>query len=229
MANDNIKEVSRGIYQFKGISNFYQVLGSEMFLVDTGMPGKTKELEKYMKQLNIDPDEIKTIVITHHHLDHTGSLDKMKKLTNALVAVHGEDSKYVSGEEKQPGSLFIKPFMALINLVYNVKPVTPDILLKEGDMIGDYRVIHTPGHTPGSICLYNPISKVIFVGDNLRYSDGKLISPSGRLLSDLENYKKSMKKLGDLEIETILTGHGEPVTQNANKLLHEFITELTEN
>jgi hydroxyacylglutathione hydrolase len=203
-------------------------LGTNKFLVDTGMPGKTKELEKELKQLGIDPDEILTIVITHHHFDHTGSLDKMKKFTNARVAVHMDDSKYVSGEEKQPGPLFMKPFIALISLIYNIKPVTPDILLKEGDNIGDYDVIHTPGHTPGSICLYNPLNKTCFVGDNLRYSDGKLESPTGRLLPDSENYKLSMKKLGDLDIETILTGHGEPVTENANKLLDEFIKELTE-
>ena len=227
MSNDKIMEISDGIYQFKGISNFYLVLGSEVILVDTGMPGRTKELDKHLKKLDMTPSEIETIVITHHHQDHTGSLDKMKSLTGAKVAIHKDDAEYVSGEKKQPGPLFMKPFMALIKVIYNVKPVKADILLEDGDDVGNYKVIHTPGHTPGSICLYNPNNKVLFAGDNLRYSDGKLESPNGRLLPDPEKFKESMKKLGDLDIGTILTGHGEPVTIDANKLLDEFIKELT--
>jgi hydroxyacylglutathione hydrolase len=227
MSDDKVKEVSKDIYQFKGISNFYLVLGSEVFLVDTGMPGRTKELEKYLKKLDMAPGDVKTIVITHHHQDHTGSLDKMKNLTGARVAIHKEDAEYVSEEKKQPGPLFMKPFMALIKVIYNVKPVKADILLVEGDNVGDYKVIHAPGHTPGSICLYNPDKKVLFAGDNIKYSDGKLESPTGRLLPDPEKYKESMKKIGELDIETILTGHGEPVTSGANKLLDEFIEKLT--
>ena len=104
-----------------------------------------------------------------------------------------------------------------------VKPVKADIILKNGDIIGDYEVIHTPGHTPGSICLYNPNNKVIFVGDNLNYSKGKIRGPSSRLLPEPDQYKKSMKKLGDLDIEVILTGHGPAVTSDANKKLTEFL------
>jgi hydroxyacylglutathione hydrolase len=220
-------EVVNGIYNFRGISNCYMVSNNEIFLVDTGMPGKSNEIVDYLKNnLKAKPQDIETIVITHHHFDHTGSLDKLKKLTNAKVAVHSADAEYLSGEKNQAGSVLMVPLVKLMNLIYRIQPVKADILLKEGDQIGDYRVIHTPGHTPGSICLYNPKNKVIFVGDNLQYSKGKIKSPSSRLIPEPELYKESMKKLGDLDIEVILTGHGPPVKSDANKKLKEFITNL---
>ncbi len=87
-----IMEVVNGIYEFKGVSNCYLVLDKEIFLVDTGMPGKSNEIMYLEKNLNRSPKDIKTIVITHHHFDHTGSLDKLKKITGAKVAIHGKDA-----------------------------------------------------------------------------------------------------------------------------------------
>jgi len=217
-------EVVKGIYQFSGVSNCYLVFNKEIFLVDTGMPGRSNEIIKFLtKDTKRSPEDLKTIVITHHHFDHTGSLDKIKSITGAKIAVHSADADYLSGEKSQQGSAFMVPLVVLMKLIYRIKPVNADIILKNGDLIGDYEVIHTPGHTPGSICLYNPNNKVIFVGDNLTYSKGKIRGPSSRLIPEPEQYKKSMKKLGDLDIEVILTGHGPAVTSDANKKLTEFL------
>jgi len=223
MGKSNFTEVKTGIYQFKGISNFYLVLDSQIFVVDTGLPGKVGELENCLKSLGKNPQEIEEIVLTHHHFDHTGSLNKIEKLTGARIAAHTDDWPYVSGEKIYEGPFFMKPILKLMNMIYNIKPVKTDKILTDGDKIGNYTVIHTPGHTPGSICLYNPENKVLFVGDNMSFSKGVLNPPSERLLPDPVNYSKSMEKLGKLDVETILTGHGEPVTREANKLIKEFI------
>lgn len=215
-------EVVNGIYEFKGVSNCYLVLDKEIFLVDTGMPGRSNEiigcLEKNLKR---SPQDIKTIIITHHHFDHTGSLDKLKKITGAKVAIHVKDASYISGEKSQTGSLLMRPLVKIIKFIYRTQPVKADIILNDGDQIEDYTVIHTPGHTPGSICLYNPINKIIFVGDNLNYSKDKIEGP--RILDDPAEFRKSIKKLGDLDIEVILTGHGPPVTSLANEKLAQFL------
>ena len=226
MGKSNFTEVKTGIYQFKGVSNFYLVLGSESFVVDTGLPGKAGELENCLKSQGKNPQDIEVIVLTHHHFDHTGSLNKIEKLTGARIAAHRDDWPYVSGEKNYEGPLFMKPITKLMNLIYHIKPVKTDMILTDGDKIGDYSVIHTPGHTPGSICLYNPINRVLFVGDNMNFNKGILNPPSGRLLPDPVNYKKSMEKLGKLDVETILTGHGEPITKEANRLIKEFIASL---
>jgi hydroxyacylglutathione hydrolase len=220
-------EITNGIHQFSGVSNSYIVSNKEIFLVDTGMPGKSNEIIDYVKNdLKHDPEDIKTIVITHHHFDHTGNLDKLKKITGAKVAIHSADADYISGEKSQHGSLFMIPVVMFMKIIYRSKPINADILLEDGDQIGDYWVIHTPGHTSGSICLYNPVSKVIFVGDNLMYSNNKIEGP--RVLHEPEQYKKSMKKLGDLDIDVILTGHGQPITSEANNKLNTFLKELNE-
>lgn len=218
-------EVTKGIHQFSGVSNSYIVSNNEIFLVDTGMPGKSGEIIDYVKiELKRDPHEIKTIVVTHHHYDHTGNLDKLKKITGANVAIHSADADYISGKKSQHGSLFMIPIVIFMKIIYRSKPVKADILLQDGDQIGDYRVIHTPGHTSGSICLYNPNNKVIFVGDNLMYSNNKIEGP--RILHEPEKYKHSMEKLRDLDIDVILTGHGQPITSEANNKLETFLEEI---
>ncbi len=218
-------EVTKGIHQFSGVSNSYIVSNNEIFLVDTGMPGKSGEIIDYVKnELKRVPHEIKTIVVTHHHYDHTGNLDKLKKITGANVAIHSADADYISGKKSQHGSLFMIPIVIFMKIIYRSKPVKADILLQDGDQIGDYRVIHTPGHTSGSICLYNPNNKVIFVGDNLMYSNNKIEGP--RILHEPEKYKHSMEKLRDLDIDVILTGHGQPITSEANNKLETFLEEI---
>lgn len=201
--------------------------GDNLILIDTGMAGNTNKILDYLKNtLKHDPHNIKTIIITHHHFDHIGSLDKVKKITGANVAAHSADADYVSGKKSQPGPAFLNIMVKLLKLIYRTKPVEPDILLDDGDQIGDYWVIHTPGHSPGSICLYNPKNKIIFVGDNLRYVKGKIKSPSPRLIPDQEQYERSIEKLADLDIEIILTGHSAPVTSNASEKLREFLKNL---
>jgi hydroxyacylglutathione hydrolase len=227
MGKSNFKEVKTGIYWFKGVSNFYLVIDNESFVVDTGLPGKAGQLENCLKSLGKNPQEIGVIVLTHHHFDHTGSLNKIQNLTEAKIAAHKDDWPYVSGQKSYDGPFFMKPITKLMNLIYNIKPVKTDIVLVDGDKIGDYDVIHTPGHTPGSICLYNHLTKVLFVGDNMSFSKGILNPPSGRLLPDPVNYRKSMEKLGKLDVETILPGHGAPVTMDANRLIEEFIEMLS--
>ena len=218
-------EVTKGIHQFSGVSNSYVVSNDEILLVDTGMPGKSGEIIDYIKNvLKQDPADIKTIVITHHHFDHTGSLDKLKEITGAKVAIHSADADYISGKKTQHGSLFMIPVVMFMKIIYRSRPVKADIILEDGDEIGDYRVIHTPGHTSGSICLYNPNSKVLFVGDNLMCSNNKIEGP--RVLHEPENYKKSIEKLKNLDIDVILTGHGQAITAEANKKLETFLTEL---
>ncbi len=218
-------EVTKGIHQFSGVSNSYIVSNNELLLVDTGMPGKSNEIIDYVKNdLKRDPHDIKTIVITHHHFDHTGSLDKLKEITDAKVAIHSADADYISGEKTQHGSLFMVPIVIFMKILYRSRPVKADIILEDGDQIGDYRVIHTPGHTSGSICLYNPNNKVLFVGDNLMYSKNVIEGP--RVLHEPQEFKKSIEKLTNLDVDIILTGHGPAITSEANNKLEAFLKEL---
>ncbi|MEN6330173.1 MAG: MBL fold metallo-hydrolase [Methanobacteriaceae archaeon] len=223
-------EILPGIHELHGrVVNCHLVRDDDgIILIDTGLPGNSSKIIKYVENnMNHRPQEIKTIVITHQHMDHVGSLSKMKDKTGATIAIHPADADYIRGNTDHTGPALSNAMVKLIQFLYRTKPVEPDILVEDGDLIGDYQVIHTPGHTPGSICLYNPKNKVIFVGDNLQYKDGKLLSPGERLLPEPEKYKKSMQKLLNYDIEAIFTGHTAPVTSDAGKLLKDFVEELS--
>lgn len=220
-------EIVPRIHQFSGISNCYLVEDQEMMLIDTGNPGNSKRIINYVKNtLKRNPKDIKVIVITHHHFDHVGSLGELKKATGAKVAAHKDDADYI-GEKKKPSEPVIsKIFIKLLKMVYRSKTVEPDILLENNGQIGDYRVIHVPGHTPGSICLYNESNKVIFVGDNLKNKGEKIEGPPGIFTLDMEQANESIKKLENRDIEVIFTGHGKPITSKASEKIREYIKTL---
>ncbi len=205
----------------------YLLLGEKLTLIDTGGPGSANTVIDYVKnELKREPTDIKTIIITHYHFDHVGSLYKLKNITGANIAIHKEDNPYISGQKKQEGPAFLNVMVKLLQTIYRSKPVKGDILLEEGNVISGYNVIHTPGHTPGSICLYNSQNKAIFAGDNLRYSKGVIKGPGARLIPQPEKYKESMEKLADLDIEVILCGHSRPITSHASQLLKEYLMTL---
>lgn len=221
-------EVFPGIHEIDTrAARSYMVVEDQLTIIDTGMSGSDKKIIEYVKNvLKRDPTDIKTVIITHHHFDHVGSLDKIKKLTGARVAIHKDDADYISGKKDHEVSVFVNFMVKFFKIIYRIKPVEPDIILEDGDQIGQFRVIHTPGHTPGSICLYNPQTKVIFVGDNLRYTKGKIKGPGARLLPEPDKYKESMEKLAELDIEVIICGHTRPITSHASQLLKEYINSL---
>ncbi len=221
-------EVIPGIHEIDTrVALSYLVVGDQLTLIDTGMAGSAKKILGYVKNvLKRDNTDIKTIIITHHHFDHVGSLDKLKNLTGAKIAIHKDDADYISGKKSDNGSTLVNVFVKLFKIIYRYKPVEPDIILEDGDQMGEYQVIHTPGHTPGSICLYNHHNKAIFVGDNLKYIDGKIEGPGDRLLPEPNKYKESMEKLANLDIEVIFCGHTRPITSHASELLTEYVKTL---
>lgn len=222
-------EIIPGIHQLPGRMVNCQLIVSEddIILIDTGLPGDSSKIINYVeKTLKHSRQDVKTIVITHNHFDHVGGLSRVKKVTNATLAIHPADADYIRGKGKHSGSGFMNFLVKLFQIVYRTKPVEPDILLNDGDFVGEYQVIHTPGHTKGSICLYNPEKKVMFVGDNLQYKEGKLQSPKEQLIPEPKKYEESMKRLLNYDIEVILTGHTAPVTYGGNDLLREFIADF---
>ena len=114
----------------------------------------------------------------------------------------------------------------LMTIFTSYKFVKPDIILQENDMVNNYRVIHTPGHTPGSIALYNSDNGVIFVGDTLTYDGNKVGGPPSFLINDNEALKKSIKKITDVEPNTMLSGHGKPLTENTSEMIKAFYNTL---
>lgn len=174
------------------------------------------------------PSEVKTIVVTHCHVDHTRGLAAVKAATGGRVAVHEADADFVSGKERYPsprgamGLLF-----KAMSPVFNSAPVEPDIRLKDGDSVGRLEVIHTPGHTPGSVSLYDRQNRVLFIGDTARFRSGKLEGPPPRFTQRMDQAKSSLERLSSLDFEVMLSGHGDPLkSADAPRMLKDLSASL---
>jgi glyoxylase-like metal-dependent hydrolase (beta-lactamase superfamily II) len=209
-------------------SNAYLVSDQEgLILIDTGMPGNAQKIIDYVNSINRKPSEITRIVLTHCHMDHVGNVQELKGLTNAKVAIHREDAPFLTGEKSLPSpkgavGVAFKAFSPFVK----TKPVQPDILLEEGDRVGGMTVVHTPGHTPGSIALYDPEKKLIFIGDTMRYQNGKLTGPPEQFTPDMSEALRSIKKISLMEFDVMLSGHGDPLLPNASQMVKEFCNSL---
>lgn len=220
-------EITSGIHQIEHVrgANSYLVLGSEgAMVVDTGMPGNEERIVEYAKGVGVDPQAIKYIVLTHPDADHSGSVAKLKGLTNAKVAIHEEDAPRLSGEKKLKdvkGAMGV--VFSIMSPMMRVTPVKPDMLLKDADNVSGLTVIHTPGHTDGSICLYRE-NEAMFVGDALRTdSHGRPNLPSGSMTFDMQQAKESVKKIAGYQYKFLLPGHGNPITQDASRVMADFV------
>jgi glyoxylase-like metal-dependent hydrolase (beta-lactamase superfamily II) len=202
-------------------SNVYLIVdGPSMLVVDTGLPSNAKKIVEYIQKIGRQPTEVSTIILTHYHIDHTGSLKELQSLTKAKVAVHVDDAGYVSGNKPLP-----KPKNLLIRVVSSPMKLTPtpvDILLKDGSRIGRLKVIHTPGHTPGSIALLDTERKALFAGDTLRLKDGEVVAGPEQFAWYLDKEKESILKIASLDFDVMLPGHGEPLVAKASEAVKKF-------
>ncbi|MDD1658088.1 MAG: MBL fold metallo-hydrolase [Methanomicrobiales archaeon] len=219
-------EITPGVHRIDGMrGNCYLIARDGLVLIDTGLPRTSWKILTYVRNtLHRNPSEIHTILVTHYHMDHVGNLPALRKATAARVAVHEGDAPYLSGEKPMP--LPEWPRSLLIRLVrpfLGWTPIRADILLRDGDTLAGLTCIHTPGHTPGSICLFDPVERVLFVGDALMTEGGRIQGPSERFSLFQEQARRSLEKVAGLDFDVILGGHGEPVRPEASALLREFL------
>ena len=109
---------------------------------------------------------------------------------------------------------------------FKSKAVEPDVLLKENDVIDGYTVIHTPGHTAGSIALYDPERKIIFVGDAIRNDKGALDESPAHFSHDPKEARRSIEKISKLDFDVMLPGHGEALMPDASDKVRKFLQTL---
>jgi glyoxylase-like metal-dependent hydrolase (beta-lactamase superfamily II) len=181
-------------------ANAYLVDGN--ILVDVGIDGGyiISELEKHIKLENLE-----TIILTHCHYDHSAGSGAVAEFTGAKIAIHKDDAPLLKNARTSAAQLFGD----------KAPHIEPDILLKGGEFFGELEVIHTPGHTPGGICLYSREAKILFSGDTVfpEGSFGRTDLYGGNASRLLE----SIKKLTLLEVEVVYPGHGYVIKNNARE------------
>lgn len=228
-------EVASGVYQLPlfGTSSLL-ILEDQVTVVDSGWRGNGGRVLQALASLGRSSREISHLISTHNHLDHVGGIAQICRDCPAKVAAHQDDITPVhsSGRWMPPNpvhhpalSFLLAPVIALL------KPpaFSVDIHLQHGsrlDVLGGLEVVHTPGHTPGSISLYSPGEGLLMVGDALQCKGGRLGLPARVFSADMDQARESVRRLAELDFETLCFSHFPPIKKDARKALRRFAESL---
>lgn len=203
-------------------------------LVDTGWNTEEafESLKRQLANLHVNLKEIRQIVVTHAHPDHYGLAGELKRRCNAEVYLHEMEkdiikSRYVNMDkllQKVARSLQVNGTppdeltelqTASLPMRRFVSPVLPDVTLHGGETITtgyfSFKVLWTPGHAPGHICLYEPSKKILLSGDNILPTITPHIGLHPQSGSNpLGDYLNSLNAIKQLDVKLVLPGHERP-------------------
>lgn len=159
-------------------------------LVDTGPPGSGEAIGKALARVGAAWSDVTDIVLTHRHFDHTGGLAESAELASGATVWAGADD---APEIPFNGGRAVRP-------------------LADGDLVGDLRVLHTPGHTPGHVSLLHEAASLLLIGDIVGSMDGALSFGPPAFTADPARSRQSLQRIVDLQTDRVLFSHGDEVS-----------------
>jgi glyoxylase-like metal-dependent hydrolase (beta-lactamase superfamily II) len=202
-----------------GFCRCYLLRSGGVILVDAGAPGKAKNLLRCMERAAVPARDLQLVVLTHGHWDHIGSAGTIKKMTGAKIAMHASEAHWLekSITPHPPGvtvwgrvlAAVVQPFLPLVKI-----PATPvDLKLDDSGLpLSDYgipgKIIHTPGHSAGSMSVLLDSGEA-FVGDLAMNRFPLRLTPGLPIFAeDMSQIKKSWERLLDQGARTVYPAHG---------------------
>jgi len=225
-----MKRISSNIYQVSlGRENVFVIEDDGLTLVDTGRPGSAGKIFSAIKQAGKNPNDIKQIILTHAHPDHSGSAEAIKRMLDVPVWAHREDAKIMRYGIAFRKEICLTPGLknwliyelAIKRAGISIEPVSVDIALNDQDLLplmGGVRVIHTPGHTRGHISLLAENEGVLIAGDLLSNTTGLGLSV---IYENMAEGISSILKVTDLDFDKMVFGHGSPILKDAGSIMRQ--------
>lgn len=207
-----------------GIVNVWLLESDEgICLIDTGAPGSAGAILSAVRSLGHRPEDVRHIVLSHHHADHAGGLAALRLQTPAAAYAHPLDADLIRRGEAvrptlKPGPGLLSGLMARLgggSLPKRYEPGTVDGEVADGQVLpiaGGLRVIHTPGHSAGHVALLAEREGVLFAVDACANLFG--LGPS-IMYEDTAEAMRSLARLAAHEFSVVCFGHGQALTREA--------------
>jgi glyoxylase-like metal-dependent hydrolase (beta-lactamase superfamily II) len=198
--------------------------GDSVTLIDTGSPGSANEILSALPK-------VERMVLTHGHVDHTGSAAELHDATGAPVFAGAGDAAVIRGEAAMPPPVFEDWEIPIHERVSaglpDVAPPVPVMQeLRDGDVLdfgGGAEILSIPGHTEGSVAIHLPQHGVLFTGDTIANVGTVML---GTFNQDKARTVASFQRLARLDVDTACFGHGEPIPSGAGSRIREIAEQL---
>lgn len=188
------------------VSAYILYRDGEAALVDTGVGGSEGDIEAALGEVGLGWGDVGTVIVTHLHPDHQGSLPAIIDATTDVL-----------------------PWFAGAADLDGIDAPTEGQAVGDGDTVSHgLQIIETPGHTAGHISVLDPVSGILVAGDALNGSNGGVAGPNPDFTPDMDLANASALKLAGFDYEVALFGHGEPVLEAASDLVAELADSLND-
>lgn len=186
------------------------IFGETITLVDSGVKGCDKTISEYIEKQGRSVNEISLLILSHSHPDHIGSAQRLKTVSNCTVAAHEAEKNWIENLHEQVKARPVPGFFELAD-----QPVCVDADLHHGQLIRadkhlTMRIIHSPGHSPGSVNILFEEDKILFTADSI---------PLKNDIPNYDNYKQLINSLSNIrynhQFDTLISSWAAPTTEPA--------------
>jgi glyoxylase-like metal-dependent hydrolase (beta-lactamase superfamily II) len=215
----------RPIPGVRGAQAYLHASNEGISIIDPGYTGSVRAVLRFLGEQR--PGRIDWVVLTHHHIDHAGAAFALCQATGARLAVHRDDAAYLqSGRPRNRMTLWgIAERLPARLASYIISTAARESrLLEDGEAIAGLTVVHGPGHTPGSICLYSTSESALFLGDVLNNERG-IRTPPWTVNHSHRRARLAPRRLEGLRFEQAYFGHGPSIMAGADQRVRAFLAQ----